>query len=148
MKNIYLAASVFSVFERENNSLLAKKLEENDYTVFLPQEVSPLKTEDGLNMHHVYKQCRENIDSTDIVIAIVDGADIDSGVAWELGYAFAKNIPSLCIRTDIRKSEDKGVNIMIEYGSSKTVYLNKYRSDIEYVIHGILRELEVMRHGK
>lgn len=147
MKNIYLAASVFSIFERENNRLIARKLEDNGYSVFLPQEVSPLKTEDGLDMHYVYKQCREYIDSTDVVVAIVDGADIDSGVAWELGYAFAKSIPSLCIRTDIRKSEDKGVNIMIEYGSTKTIYLTKYRQGIEFVIDGILKELENMSHG-
>lgn len=144
MKKIYLAASVFSVFERENNRIIAQKIEEKGYAVFLPQEVSPIKIGTDIDMHHVYEVCHEHIDTTDIVVAIVDGADIDSGVAWELGYAFAKNIPSLCIRTDIRKSEDKGINIMIEYGSSKTIYLTKYHTGIEFVINQIIKELEVI----
>jgi nucleoside 2-deoxyribosyltransferase len=149
MKKIYLAASVFSIFERALNSKIAKALQEKgQYEVFLPQEISPPETDEGLDMKYIYNQCREHITTSDIVVALVDGSDVDSGVAWELGYAFAKNIPSLCIRTDIRKSEDKGLNIMVEYGATKTVYLTKYHKTTEYVIENMLEELEMIKNGK
>lgn len=143
MKKVYLAASVFSVFERNNNLFIAKVLhDQGEYEVFLPQEVAPIPNDNGLNMRYIFEQCQCNIDKADIVVAIIDGADVDSGVAWELGYAYAKGIPSICIRTDIRKTEDKGVNIMIEYGAEKTVYLTKYHQTIEQLAESILNELE------
>ncbi|MCT4612509.1 MAG: nucleoside 2-deoxyribosyltransferase [Clostridia bacterium] len=142
---IYLAASVFSVFERELNVSIAKMITElGGHSVFLPQEVAPPETEDGLDMEYIYKECRDHIDSSDAILAIVDGSDVDSGVAWELGYAFAKNVPSLCIRTDIRKAEHNGVNIMIEYGASKTIHLTKYHQKIKDVVDRIIEELEAI----
>ena len=143
MKKIYLAAPVFSVFERNNNLVLAELLQsKGEYEVFLPQNVVPPKTPDGFDMHYIFEQCKLKIEKTDIVVAIVDGPDVDSGVAWELGYAYAENIPSICIRTDQRKAENKGVNIMIEYGSLKTVYFTKYHQTIEQLANSILDELE------
>jgi nucleoside 2-deoxyribosyltransferase len=141
MKSIYLAASVFSVFERESNGRIARALEKEGYKVFLPQEITPPETEEGLDMKYIYKECRDRLDISDLVVAIVDGADVDSGVAWELGYAFAKNTPAVCIRTDLRKAEHKGVNIMIEYGSTKTVYLTRYHQNIEEVIKNTILEI-------
>lgn len=142
MRSIYLAASVFSIFEREANARIARALEKEGYVVFLPQEIAPPETEDGLDMEHIYKECRIHLDTSDLIVAIVDGADVDSGVAWELGYAFAKKTPAICIRTDMRKSEHKGVNIMIEYGSMKTVYQTHYHRSVDEVIENIILEIK------
>lgn len=143
MKKIYLAAAVFSIFERNNNMYIASILEgKGRYEVFLPQGVAPLKTIEGDDMSYIYEQCKINIEKSDVVVALVDGSDVDSGVAWELGYACAKGIPTLCIRTDFRKAEDKGVNIMIEYGSTKMVYMTKYHQTLEQLAFHILQELE------
>lgn len=46
------------------------------------------------------------IDRSDFVIAILDGTDVDSGVACEIGYAFAKGKPVLGLRTDWRDLGD------------------------------------------
>ncbi len=35
-----------------------------------------------------------------LVIAVLDGLHIGAGTSWELGYAYAKNIPSIAIKTD------------------------------------------------
>jgi nucleoside 2-deoxyribosyltransferase len=35
-----------------------------------------------------------------LVVALLDGLHIGSGTAWELGYAYAKNIPIIGIKTD------------------------------------------------
>lgn len=35
-----------------------------------------------------------------MVIAVLDGLHVGAGTAWELGYAYAKNIPAIGIKTD------------------------------------------------
>jgi len=57
----------------------------------------------------------------DIVVAVIDGADADSGTAWEMGYAYAHNKPVIAVRTDFRRvGMHEQVNLMLEE-SSKVV---------------------------
>jgi nucleoside 2-deoxyribosyltransferase len=58
------------------------------------------------------------IDRCDAVLAVLDGADVDSGTASEIGYAFAKGKPILGYRGDFRLSADNEgsvVNLQVEY---------------------------------
>jgi nucleoside 2-deoxyribosyltransferase len=58
------------------------------------------------------------IDRCDAVFAVLDGADVDSGTACEIGYAFALGKPILGYRGDIRLSADNEgaiVNLQVEY---------------------------------
>jgi nucleoside 2-deoxyribosyltransferase len=58
------------------------------------------------------------IDGCDLVLAVLDGVDVDSGTASEIGYAFAKGKPILGYRGDYRLcSENEGaiVNLQVEY---------------------------------
>jgi nucleoside 2-deoxyribosyltransferase len=53
-----------------------------------------------------------------VVFAILDGVDVDSGTAAEIGYAFAKGKPILGYRGDFRLSADNEgsiVNLQVEY---------------------------------
>lgn len=143
MKKIYLAAPLFTVIERNINKCIAEKIEATGkYKVFLPQTVSPAEVNGEYDMHPIFEGCKNNIIDSDFIVALVDGADVDSGVAWELGYAFANNKKSICIRTDIRKSEGNGVNIMIEYGSTKMLYRTKYHQNLDDLIDLIIKEIE------
>jgi nucleoside 2-deoxyribosyltransferase len=61
---------------------------------------------------------RALIDECDVVFAILDGTDVDSGTAAEIGYAFAKGKPILGYRGDFRLSADNDgatVNLQVEY---------------------------------
>jgi nucleoside 2-deoxyribosyltransferase len=61
---------------------------------------------------------RSAIDSSDAVFAILDGVDVDSGTASEIGYAFAQGKPILGYRGDLRLSADNDgaiVNLQVEY---------------------------------
>jgi nucleoside 2-deoxyribosyltransferase len=54
----------------------------------------------------------------DLVFAVLDGADVDSGTAAEIGYAFALGKPILGYRGDFRLSADNEgstVNLQVEY---------------------------------
>jgi nucleoside 2-deoxyribosyltransferase len=58
------------------------------------------------------------MDGCDAVVAVLDGADVDSGTAAEIGYAFAKAKPILGYRSDFRLSADNEgcvVNLQVEY---------------------------------
>jgi nucleoside 2-deoxyribosyltransferase len=61
---------------------------------------------------------RAGIDRCDLVFAVLDGVDVDSGTASEIGYAFAKRKPILGYRGDFRLSADNEgsiVNLQVEY---------------------------------
>lgn len=61
---------------------------------------------------------RAAIDRCDAVFAVLDGADVDSGTASEIGYAFAKGKPILGYRGDTRLSADNEgavINLQVEY---------------------------------
>lgn len=42
----------------------------------------------------------EGFRDIDLVIASLDGLHVGAGTAWELGYAYAKGIPAIGIKTD------------------------------------------------
>jgi nucleoside 2-deoxyribosyltransferase len=57
------------------------------------------------------------IDESEAILASLDGQDVDSGTAVEIGYGFARGILIVGLRTDIRRcSDNEGsiVNLMIE----------------------------------
>jgi len=61
---------------------------------------------------------RAAIDRCDAVFAVLDGVDIDSGTAAEIGYAFARGKLILGYRGDFRLSADNEgamVNLQVEY---------------------------------
>jgi nucleoside 2-deoxyribosyltransferase len=70
-----------------------------------------------LNME-IGRNNEQLIQAADGLIAVLDGSDVDSGTAAEIGFAYAKGKPVLGYRTDIRaSSENEGgiVNIQVEY---------------------------------
>ena len=61
---------------------------------------------------------REAIDAADGLFAILDGVDVDSGTAAEIGYAFARGKYICGLRTDMRLAGDNIgaiVNLQVEY---------------------------------
>ena len=59
----------------------------------------------------------ESIRSSDAVVAVLDGTDVDSGVACEIGYAYGIGVPVIGYRSDFRAAGDSihhTVNIQIE----------------------------------
>lgn len=59
-----------------------------------------------------------NIDAADGVFAMLDGVDVDSGTAAEIGYAFARGKRVYGLRTDFRLSGDNHgavVNLQVQY---------------------------------
>lgn len=61
---------------------------------------------------------KEMIQAADYLLAVLDGSDVDSGTAAEIGYAAALSKPVLGIRSDIRMSGDNAgsqINLQVSY---------------------------------
>jgi nucleoside 2-deoxyribosyltransferase len=95
---IYLAGPLFSTGERAFNARLAGLLREMKIEVWLPQES---EQQDSMNPRQIFEEDVRGIDSADVVVANMDGADPDSGTCWECGYAYRKK-PIIVFRTDFR----------------------------------------------
>ena len=102
MRRIYFAGPLFSAAERDWNVALCASLRNAGHEVFLPQEQEPGKDAPGIFATDV-----GGIDWADCLVAIMDGADPDSGTCWEVGYAYGKK-PIILVRTDLRRAENSG----------------------------------------
>ncbi len=112
---IYFAAPLFTAAERAFNAQLARQLEQQGWQVFLPQERCAGLTASTA----IYRRCLEGLMQATAVIAILDGADADSGTCWECGYATGQNLPVIAIRTDFRQSGDtRGFNAMLLHSAA------------------------------
>jgi nucleoside 2-deoxyribosyltransferase len=117
MKHIYLAAPLFTKGEQDFNLSVSEYLKSHGYQVFLPQQACAQKQGSD-----IYQTCLSGLKSAAIIVAIVDGADADSGTCWECGYAVSQGIPVIAVRTDFRVSGDtKGFNAMIYYSAAKII---------------------------
>jgi nucleoside 2-deoxyribosyltransferase len=68
--------------------------------------------------HRMGATNRAAIDAADGVVAVLDGVDVDSGTAAEIGYAFARGKWIVGYRGDFRLSADNEgstVNLQVEY---------------------------------
>ena len=117
---IYLAAPLFSEAERTYNASLADLLREHLFEVYIPQETGDdTDTRRQAEQVRIFSKNKEALDNADIVVAVIDGADADSGTAWEMGYAHARQKPVIAIRTDFRRTgTHEQVNLMLEESST------------------------------
>lgn len=120
MSVIYLAGPLFSEAEKQFNCWLKELLVREGFEVFLPQEDS--NDAGDLREHRQEKIFHKNLAALracDVVVAVLDGVDVDSGTAFEVGYAYALGKPVVGLRTDFRTLGCEGVvNLMIEQSLS------------------------------
>jgi nucleoside 2-deoxyribosyltransferase len=110
---VYLAAPLFSDAERAFNLVLRDALTAGGYSVYLPQETGEGVEGRGRD-RDIFDSHLHALNGASCVVAVCDGADTDSGTAWEMGYAAAKGIPIIALSTDRRRPEaDRRVNLMI-----------------------------------
>lgn len=129
---IYWAGPLFTAAERQWNVEATQLLSELGYEIWLPQEKEP-REKTAFSIFEVDKQ---GIDWADIVVAVMDGPDPDSGTCWECGYAFGKNKPVITVRTDFRNNgdiEDAKFNLMLHASAAVNIYL-PFKPTIDVVL--------------
>lgn len=117
---VYVAAPLFSAAERTYNAYIAGLLRENFFSVHLPQDAGDDSAGREKEVQaRLFATNRAALDAADTVVAIIDGADADSGTAWEMGYAFAEKKRVVSLRTDFRHvGICEHVNLMLEQSST------------------------------
>lgn len=147
MMTIYIAGPLFSLAEKNFNKELAVNITEqiSNSKIILPQDRAPklIKLENGFRL--VFEDCINMINESDAIVAILDGSDADSGTCIELGYAYSKNIPIIGIRTDLRASEEEGLNLMIS--NICHVLIRDIESDLQAISEKAVEALKKIQKG-
>jgi nucleoside 2-deoxyribosyltransferase len=117
---VYIAAPLFTDAERTFNYRLCAKLSEF-LDCYLPQRDGVLLADavlDGADRKEtsriVFDCDISAIHRANFVIAVLDGAEVDAGVAVEIGVSWALGKSVFGLRTDSRRPVCGGLNPMIE----------------------------------
>lgn len=111
---VYLASPFFSPEQVDRVERVENALEDN---CFVEEYFSPMRNQlDSLQFGSdvwrsaVFTQDVAHIDWADVVVAVHDFEDhhVDSGTAWEVGYAYAKGKPVVLLH-----EKDTKVNLML-----------------------------------
>lgn len=112
---VFLAAPLFSEAERLFNSKVAGELREKGFEVWLAQEAPFIQQGTHKEKKMIYEDDVSALNASDVVVAVLDGMEVDAGVAYEMGYAKALGKPIVGLKTDYRTfSEKEKVNLMLE----------------------------------
>jgi nucleoside 2-deoxyribosyltransferase len=134
--NIYLAGPLFSKAERNwmreirHHILEFAKKQPRDVQIVWPYELisqHEIESMGAKAIHEIFSRNKSKLDTANILIAVLDGTQVDDGTAWEIGYFYArKSVDSkiIGIRTDFRNAGDlkhSTINLMIEASCNKIV---------------------------
>lgn len=76
---------------------LCKKL---GFETFLPQRDVGI-IQDFSEVDKIFEgDITEGFKDCDLIVAVLDGLHVGAGTSWELGYAYAKGIPAIGLKTD------------------------------------------------
>ncbi len=141
---VYLAAPLFTQVERRWNRELARLLEERveGLEVVLPQDYRvDGRFNDRQRLEELFTRCIEGVRAADVIVAILDGPDADSGVAFEMGYAHASGKPIVGVRTDFRQSQERGVNLMVSRPCTGFVCRMSFNEEIEPLADDVAKRI-------
>lgn len=140
----YLAAPLFNARERDFNLELTERLEQC-CDVFLPQRDGLLLAEllaDGMGLEAaetlIFERDRAALMQTTLLVAVLDGAHVDEGVAFEIGFARALGAHCIGFQSDIRRALPSGNNPMIARS------LSAIFDDLDQLMHYISAEVPLV----
>jgi nucleoside 2-deoxyribosyltransferase len=117
---VFLAAPLFNEAERRFNSEIARRLRESGFEVWLAQEAPFIQKGTHEEKRIIYDGDISALRTGDAVVAVLDGIEVDAGVAYEMGYAKALGKPIFGFKTDYRTfSGMEEVNLMLEVSMVK-----------------------------
>ena len=117
MKLIYVAGPLFNTHERWYLERIAKVLEAAGYRTFLPhRDAGLVKPGSYEQRYRIFHADIEALKSCDLCVALLSGADHDSGTSAELGYLYALGKPCIGITDDKRANLNNIVWGICSYG--------------------------------
>jgi nucleoside 2-deoxyribosyltransferase len=118
---VYIAGKIWEKSEIEQLEKVDKLCRDLGFDTFLPhRDVGFAKGIEDVNK--IFKgDIKDGFKDIKLVVALLDGLYVGAGTAWELGYAYAKGIPSIGLKTDASINESLDELSAILIGSMKIV---------------------------
>lgn len=101
-KAIYMAGPLFNEGDRYVNQVNSDKLRELGYTTFLPQEIVITNASSELVKAGCFFMDLKAIKLADYLVCNVNGIEIDSGTAAEIGLGYGLNKKMVLYKSDVR----------------------------------------------
>ena len=103
MKSIYIAGPLFNTHERWYLERIAEALEAAGYHTFLPhREAGLVQLRSTEERPRIFDADIGALKACDLCVALLTGADHDSGTSAELGFLYALGKPCIGITDDKR----------------------------------------------
>lgn len=141
---IYLSAPLFTEAQRQWNRQLARGIERqmSGAEVILPQDFKIGSSYNNpTDFPHIFRACVERLRKADAMVAVCDGPDADSGVAFEMGIAYQLGMPIVGVRTDYRESQERGVNLMISRACTALLRQMSFGEDTRLLVKDLCAHL-------
>ena len=137
MSLVYVAGPLFNTHERWYLEQIAAVLEEAGFQTYLPHRDAGVldKSQPG-ERTRVFQADLDALDACDLCVALLTGADHDSGTSLELGYLFARNKLCFGITDDVRTSS---LNNMIWGVCHQGEYIVARIDDLLPLIRSVIR---------
>ena len=104
MTLVYVAGPLFNTHERRYLEEIAAAVEGAGYSTYLPhRDAGVLDLSIPGERERVFQADLDALDACDFCVALLTGADHDSGTSLELGYLFAQGKPCFGISDDVRR---------------------------------------------
>ncbi|MGN7479772.1 nucleoside 2-deoxyribosyltransferase [Solibacillus silvestris] len=129
----YLANGLFSIGDRYVNELLAREIRAAipSIELYVPQENDAINDKNAYaNSLAIAEADLSSLKESDVLIAVIDGVEIDSGVAAEIGAFSMLNRPIIALFSDVRqlgRTNSKKIDALIEDGTeNQFIYRNLF----------------------
>lgn len=129
----YLANGLFSIGDRLVNELIAKELRQAipDIDLYVPQENDAINDKQSFaDSLAIADADMERLQESDILIAVLDGIEVDSGVAAEIGVFSTYNRPIIALFSDVRqqgRDNQQKIHALIQDGTeNQFIYRNLF----------------------
>lgn len=104
-RKVYVAGPLFNSHERMYLEQITAALEADGFETFLPHRDAGILGDlsDIRERERLFRGDMQALETCDLIVALLTGADQDSGTCGELGYAYAKGKPCFGITDDVRR---------------------------------------------
>ncbi len=121
---VYIAEPLFTPGERKYAEEIDELVRNLGFNTYLPHRDAGIFERGKSSSKTFFENDLKELKECAFVVAILNGTDVDSGTAWEIGYAYAMGKPVYGILEDTRKPNLDLLNPMI-VNSIVKIALNK-----------------------
>src|SRR5260370_30962727 len=118
----YIAGPLFNEGEPWWNAEIDSRVRKLGFTTYIPQR-DGVKLENQSDVRKIFESDKNALIQADVIVANLDGMDVDSGTAWEIGFAEGLGKHCVGVYTDWRLHfKYQTVNLMIQCSVDKLVH--------------------------